>query len=89
VLAAHPKTLASDPDTVKAFLAATARGYAYAAQNPAEAAQLLCAEVDADVAKAGKQLADPLDVEMVAASQQMIGQHYLQAGSQTWGRWVD
>lgn len=88
VLAAHPQTLASNPDMVKAFLAATARGYEYAAQNAAEAAQLLCAEVAADVAKAGKPLPEPLEPEMVAASQQLIGQHYLQAGSQTWGRCV-
>lgn len=86
VLAAHPQTLASNPDMVKTFLAATAKGFEYAAQNPAESAQLLCAEVDADVAASGKQLPEPLDPDMVAASQQIIGQHYLEAGSEKWGR---
>lgn len=51
VLAAHPQTLAQNPDLVKSFLAATARGYEYAAEHPAEAAELLCSEVAADVAK--------------------------------------
>jgi hypothetical protein len=88
VLAAHPDTLASNPDMVKTFLAATAKGFEYAAQNPAEAAQLLCAEVDADVSKSGKPLPEPLEQEMVAASQAVIGQHYLQASSKQWGRLV-
>jgi hypothetical protein len=86
VLAAHPDTLASNPDLVKTFLAATAKGFEYAAQNSAEAAQLLCAEVDADVAKSGKPLPEPLEKEMVAASQAIIGQHYLEASSKQWGR---
>lgn len=51
VLAAHPQTLAQNPDLARAFLAATARGYDYAAQHPDEAAELLCAEVAADVEK--------------------------------------
>lgn len=54
VLAAHPQTLDQNPDVVKAFLAATARGYEYAAEHPAEAAELLCAEVAADLAKVGR-----------------------------------
>lgn len=53
VLAAHPQTLDQNPGLVKAFMAATARGYEYAAEHPAEAAELLCAEVAADLEKVG------------------------------------
>lgn len=91
VLAAHPKTLAVNADDlVKPFLAATARGYEYAAAHPEEAAQLLCQQVAADY-DAAKQpgavpLPEPLDPAMVAASQQVVSKHYLEAGSKQWGR---
>lgn len=88
VLAAHPQTLSQNTELVKAFLAATAKGFEYAAQNPAEAAELLCQQVAADVAQAAKPLPEPLDPAMVAASQQVISQHYVDAGSNKWGRWV-
>jgi ABC-type nitrate/sulfonate/bicarbonate transport system substrate-binding protein len=86
VLAVHPQTLAQSPDLVRSFLAATAKGYEFAAEHPAEAAQLLCAEVAADVAKAGKGLPEPLNPAMVAQSQELISQHYLETVSKKWGR---
>lgn len=88
VLAAHPDTLSQNPSLVKAFLAATAKGYQFAAQHPAEAAEVLCSEVAADVARQGKPQPEPLDAGMVAASQQIISQHYLESSSNAWGRCV-
>ena len=41
VLTANNDFLASDPDAARAFLAATAKGYEYAIDNPEEAAQIL------------------------------------------------
>ncbi|WIA16955.1 hypothetical protein OEZ85_013874 [Tetradesmus obliquus] len=82
VLAAHPDTLASQPDTVRSFLAATARGYEWAAAHPAEAAVLLCAEVAADSATpGGKPLLEALDPEMVAQSQAAVAAAYLNTSS--------
>lgn len=40
VLAVHPQTLQEQPELVRSFLAATARGFEWAAQHPAEAAQV-------------------------------------------------
>jgi ABC-type nitrate/sulfonate/bicarbonate transport system substrate-binding protein len=78
VLAAHPDTLASQPETVRSFLAATAKGYEWAAANPQDAAAVLCAEVSADCAAAGgKPLPEELDAEMVAQSQEIVAAAYL------------
>ena len=44
VLLARPGTIADDPDRLAAFLDATARGYRFAAEHPAEAADILRAE---------------------------------------------
>ncbi len=49
------------PDVVRAFLRATARGFQYAAQHPAEAAKYLLA--------AG---ADSMDEKLATASQEMV-----------------
>jgi hypothetical protein len=86
VLAAHPQTLAQQPDLVRSFLAATARGFACAAANAEAAGRLLCAEVAADAA-AGRlpPLPEPLDEAMVLASQRVVGGAYLDAHGQ-WGR---
>lgn len=87
VLATHPKTLDKSPDLVKTFLAATAKGFEYAAQNPDEAAEILVREVLADTEQGAKPcpLPDPLKPEMVRLSQQMISQHYLNPKTKTWG----
>lgn len=77
VLAAHPSTLSSSPDMVKAFLAATAKGYAWAAAQPAEAAALLVSAVAKDTAT--KPLPTPLDGVMVAKSQAWVAPHCLTA----------
>jgi ABC-type nitrate/sulfonate/bicarbonate transport system substrate-binding protein len=89
VLAAHPDTLASQPEAVRTFLAATAKGYEWAAANPKEAAAVLCAEVSADCAAAGgKPLQEELDPEMVAQSQEMVAAAYLaNTGSSSGGAW--
>ncbi|CAL8460828.1 g359 [Coccomyxa elongata] len=72
VLVALPQTLQEKPDVVRAFLRATARGFQYAAQHPAEAAKYLLA--------AG---ADSMDEKLATASQEMVSMHYLDAA----GRW--
>jgi ABC-type nitrate/sulfonate/bicarbonate transport system substrate-binding protein len=86
VLAAHPDTLASQPDTVRSFLAATAKGYEWAAANPKEAAALLCAEVEKDsAAPGGKPLPEPLELAMVEQSQEAIAAAYLNKSSSSGG----
>lgn len=87
VLAAHPDTLAQNPDLVRTFLAATAKGFEYAAQNPDEAADILVSEVLADTEQGAKPcpLPEPLKPDMVRLSQQMIGQHYVDPKSNSWG----
>lgn len=87
MVAAHPDTLTQKPDLVKAFLAATAKGYEYAAQNPDEAANILVSEVLADTELGPKPcpLPEPLKPAMVRVSQQLISQHYLNPKSNTWG----
>lgn len=51
-------------ETVRAFLAATAKGYQHAAQQPEAAAALLCKTVTEE----------KLDVELVQESMQMLSQ---------------
>lgn len=64
--------IANDPDTVKAFVAATARGFEFAIDNPAEAADILLA-------------ANPdLDADLVHASQAWLANEY-QAEAAQWG----
>ena len=58
VIIANDAFLADNPDTAKAFLAAVAKGYEYAVENPAEAADILVEanpEVDPELAKASQQ----------------------------------
>ncbi|KAF6254748.1 NMT1/THI5 like-domain-containing protein [Scenedesmus sp. NREL 46B-D3] len=82
VLAAHPDTLAGQPDAVRSFLAATARGYEWAAAHPKEAAALLCAEVAADAAApGGAPLPEGLDPAMVEQSQVAVAGAYLHTSS--------
>lgn len=57
VLAANDDYLKENPETAKAFLAATAKGYEYAIAHPDEAAGILVKaspEISIDIAKAGQ-----------------------------------
>lgn len=76
VIIANNDFLSSDPDTAKAFLAATEKGYKYAIENPEEAAKIL---VDGDTTGS---LNDSL--ELVTESQKWISQQYM-ADSEKWG----
>lgn len=60
------------PETAKAFLAALAKGYEFAIENPDEAAEILC-EANAE-----------LDKELVKASQKYLADKY-QADAEKWG----
>lgn len=72
VIIANDEFLADNPDTVKAFLAAVAKGYEYAIENPDEAADILLE-------------ANPeLSPELVKASQQYLADQY-QAEASQWG----
>ena len=72
VLISGNKFLEEQPDTAKAFLAAIAKGYEYAMENPDEAAEILC--------KANPEL----DKELVNASQKYLADKY-QADAEKWG----
>ena len=72
VLVANNDYLEQNPETAKAFLAAVAKGYEYAIENPEEAAEILCE-------------ADPtLDSEIVLSSQQWLADQY-KAEVDRWG----
>ena len=64
--------LEKNPDTAKAFLSALSKGYQYAMENPAEAADILC------------KAAPELDKELVLASQNYLKEQY-QADAAYWG----
>ncbi|WP_151735647.1 ABC transporter substrate-binding protein ['Paenibacillus yunnanensis' Narsing Rao et al. 2020] len=64
VLTTSEKEIAERPELVKAFLAATSRGYEYAIANPAEAADILIKAVP------------DLDPELVKASQEWLSPKY-------------
>ncbi len=72
VLIAGNQLLQEQPDTVRAFLAATAKGYQYAIENPEEAAKLLCEAVP------------ELDLTLVTKSQQYLASQY-QGDAPAWG----
>lgn len=72
VLIAGNDYLAENPETAKAFLAATAKGYTYCCKNPEAAADILCKAVP------------ELDAEMVLASQQYLAGEYI-SDSPYWG----
>ena len=72
VIIANDEFLADNPDTAKAFLAAVAKGYEYAIENPEEAADILLE-------------ANPeLDADLVKASQKYLADQY-QADAKQWG----
>lgn len=72
ILITSEAMIANDPKTVTAFVAATARGFEFAIENPAEAADILLA-------------ANPdLDAGLVYASQEWLANEY-QAEAVQWG----
>lgn len=77
VILANNDFLRNEPETAKAFLAATAKGYAYAIEHPQEAADLLIAG-DTTGSLNGSR-------ELVAASQEWLSARYT-AGETAWGR---
>ncbi|WP_106770032.1 ABC transporter substrate-binding protein [Paenibacillus faecalis] len=72
VLVTSEKLIDDDPELVKAFMRATAKGYDYAIENPEEAAALLSKAVP------------ELDKELVLASQKWISPRY-QDDAPRWG----
>lgn len=76
VIIANNDFLKEDPETAKAFLAATAKGYEYAIENPEEAAEILIAG-DTTGSLIGSE-------DLVAASQKWINEQYI-ADAESWG----
>ena len=76
VLVANNDLIKNDPDTVKAFLAATQKGYEYAVENPDEAAQMLIDGDDTGSLKGSE--------ELVKASQKYMADQYI-ADAPKWG----
>lgn len=72
VIIANNDFLVEQPETAKAFLAALSKGYEYAIDNPAQAAEILCEAVP------------ELDPELVAASQEYMKDQY-KAEKEVWG----
>lgn len=72
VIISNNQLLKEDPETVKAFLRATVKGYQYAMENPDKAAEILC--------KANPEL----DKDLVLASQKWLADQY-QADSKQFG----
>ena len=72
VIAANDNFAAANPELVRGFLRAAKRGYEFAAENPSEAAAILCEEVP------------ELDPELIAAAQECISPEYI-ADATVWG----
>ncbi len=72
VIATNEKQIADDPELVKSFMKATAEGYQYAIDHPAEAADILIKAVP------------DLDPELVKASQEWLSPKYQDDAAQ-WG----
>ena len=72
VIAANDDFAAQNPELVKGFLRAAKRGYEFAAQNPAEAADILCEAVP------------ELDPELIHTAQECISPEYISDAS-AWG----
>ena len=73
VIIAGNEFLENNPHTARAFLEAASKGYQYAIENPAEAAEILCGAVP------------ELDPELVKASQEYLADQY-QADAEYWGQ---
>jgi hypothetical protein len=79
------KTEALGSSTLSTFMKATAQGYAWAAANPAEAADILFDAVASDIKRgAMAALPIPLDREMCRASQEYVSARYLSSEGH-WG----
>ncbi|WP_330586806.1 ABC transporter substrate-binding protein [Aminipila terrae] len=76
VIIANNSTLKKDPEMVKAFLAATTKGYEYAMKNPDAAAEIL------------HKYADSYDLGMLKESQEYLAGKYSE-DSNTWGTMKD
>ncbi len=76
VIIANNDFLDSDPDTAKAFLDATAKGYEYAVENPKEAADMLIAGDETGSLTAS--------TDLVYASQEWISKEYTKDAAH-WG----
>lgn len=76
VIIANDAFLENDPETAKAFLAATAKGYEYAIENPDEAAHMLIM-ADETGSLVGSE-------ELVVESQKWISEQYI-ADADSWG----
>ena len=76
VILANNDFLRNSPDTAKAFLAATARGYQYAAEHPQEAADML---INGDNTRSLESAR-----ELVYASQEWLSERYI-ADAAEWG----
>lgn len=72
VIAVNTDAAAKDPEMVKAFMRATAKGYEYAADNPEEAAKIL---INAEPG---------LNEELIMASQEFLSEQY-RADAPKWG----
>jgi len=72
VIAANDAFAAANPELVRGFLRAAKRGYEFAAENPAEAAELLCAAVP------------ELDPAFIQAAQASISPEYI-SDAASWG----
>ncbi len=76
VILANNDFLRDSPETARAFLRATAKGYRYAAEHPEEAAELLIrADTTGSLADSG---------ELVIASQKWLAERYI-ADAPAWG----
>jgi hypothetical protein len=84
VLVADPAHLATIPAAAKAFLEATARGFAFAAAQPDAAAALFVALANAE----NPDLPTPLNGSMCAQSTRYLAEEgaFLDAASGAWGR---
>ena len=84
MLVADPAHLATIPAAAKAFLEATARGFAFAAAQPDAAAALFVALANAE----NPDLPTPLDGSMCAQSTRYLAEEgaFLDAASGAWGR---
>lgn len=76
ILIANNDLIKNDPETVKAFLSATKKGYEYAIENPDEAAQILIDGDDTGSLKGSE--------ELVKASQKYMADQYV-ADAPKWG----
>jgi len=72
VIIANETLLTDQPDLAKKFLKATAKGYAFAIENPKEAVEILLSE------------APEIDPEIAQASQEYLANEYISDASQ-WG----